>query len=86
MRAAQAHPPLCWGDERDGVVAIPSRALEVLVSELGEAVRLCLVNVLLTIIIEGYERVKKELEGKGNELEVRNNPFKHLLHFFLFLR
>lgn len=30
-----------------------------------------LVNVLLTIIIEGYERVKKELEGKGNELEVR---------------
>ena len=29
-----------------------------------------LVNVLLTIIIEGYERVKKELEGKGNELEV----------------
>ena len=29
-----------------------------------------LVNVLLTIIIEGYERVKKELAGKGNELEV----------------
>ena len=29
-----------------------------------------LVNVLLTIIIEGYERVKKELEGKGNDLEV----------------
>ena len=29
-----------------------------------------LVNVLLTIIIEGYERVKQELEGKGNELEV----------------
>ena len=27
-------------------------------------------NVLLTIIIEGYERVKQELEGKGNELEV----------------
>ena len=29
-----------------------------------------LVNFLLTIIIEGYERVKKELEGKGNDLEV----------------
>ena len=32
-----------------------------------------LVNVMLTIIIEGYERVKKELEGKGNELEVKKN-------------
>jgi hypothetical protein len=29
-----------------------------------------LVNVLLTIIIEGYERVKRQLAGKGNELEV----------------
>ena len=29
-----------------------------------------LVNVLLTIIIEGYENVKKELEGRKNELEV----------------
>ena len=29
-----------------------------------------LINVLLTIIIEGYERVKQELEGKGNDLEV----------------
>merc|ERR1711892_464225 len=29
-----------------------------------------LVNVLLTIIIEGYERVKQELEGEGNDLEV----------------
>ena len=29
-----------------------------------------LVNVLLTIIIGGYETVKKELEGKGNDLEV----------------
>ena len=29
-----------------------------------------LVNVLLTIIIDGYENVKKELEGRKNELEV----------------
>ena len=29
-----------------------------------------LVNVLLTIIIDGYEAVKKELEGKKNDLEV----------------
>lgn len=29
-----------------------------------------LVNVLLTIIIDGYEKVKKELEGQKNELEV----------------
>ena len=29
-----------------------------------------LINVLLTIIIEGYERVKQELEGRGNDLEV----------------
>ena len=29
-----------------------------------------LVNVLLTIIIEGYEQVKKKLAGQGNELEV----------------
>ena len=29
-----------------------------------------LINVLLTIIIEGYERVKQELEGKKNDLEV----------------
>ena len=35
-----------------------------------------LVNVLLTIIIEGYERVKKELEGKGNELEVTEKFFE----------
>ena len=29
-----------------------------------------LVNVMLTIIIDGYENVKKELEGQKNELEV----------------
>ena len=29
-----------------------------------------LVNVLLTIIIDGYEKVKKELEGRKNDLEV----------------
>ena len=29
-----------------------------------------LVNVLLTIIIDGYEKVKKELEGQKNDLEV----------------
>ena len=29
-----------------------------------------LVNVLLTIIIDGYEKVKQELEGQKNELEV----------------
>ena len=29
-----------------------------------------LVNVLLTIIIDGYEAVKSELEGRKNELEV----------------
>ena len=29
-----------------------------------------MVNVLLTIIIDGYETIKRELEGKGNELEV----------------
>ena len=29
-----------------------------------------LVNVLLTIIIDGYEAVKSELEGRKNDLEV----------------
>ena len=29
-----------------------------------------LINVLLTIIIDGYETVKQELEGKVNDLEV----------------
>ena len=29
-----------------------------------------LVNVMLTIIIDGYEQVKKELEGQKNDLEV----------------
>ena len=29
-----------------------------------------LVNVMLTIIIDGYEEVKKELEGQKNDLEV----------------
>ena len=29
-----------------------------------------LVNVLLTIIIDGYEKVKKELEGQENDLKV----------------
>ena len=29
-----------------------------------------LVNVMLTIIIDGYEQVKKELEGQENDLEV----------------
>ena len=29
-----------------------------------------LVNVMLTIIIDGYERVKQELAGQGNDLEV----------------
>ena len=29
-----------------------------------------LINVMLTIIIEGYERVKEELEGKKNDLDV----------------
>ena len=53
-----------------------------------------LVNVLLTIIIEGYERVKQELEGKGNDLEVIQyikdavrsmvgiQPRPHFLHEF----
>ncbi|XP_023332927.1 uncharacterized protein LOC111704811 [Eurytemora carolleeae] len=34
------------------------------------AVNTLLINVLLTIIIEGYEEVKAELEGRKNELEV----------------
>ena len=29
-----------------------------------------LVNVMLTIIIEGFAKVKVELQGKGNELEI----------------
>ena len=29
-----------------------------------------LVNVMLTIIIDGYEKVKKELAGQKNDLEV----------------
>jgi len=53
-----------------------------------------LVNVLLTIIIDGYETVKKELEGKGNDLEVIQyikdairsmvglRPRPHFLHEF----
>ena len=54
-----------------------------------------LVNVLLTIIIDGYETVKRELEGKGNDLEVieymkdairsmwGSRPRPHFLHEFL---
>ena len=54
-----------------------------------------LVNVLLTIIIDGYETVKKELEGKGNDLEVIQyikdairsmvglRPRPHFLHEFV---
>ena len=51
-----------------------------------------LVNVLLTIIIDGYEKVKKELEGQKNDLEViqyikvsGNGKEGYLLITFIFI-
>ena len=45
-----------------------------------------LVNVLLTIIIDGYEKVKKELEGQKNDLEVIQYIKVSGNFFYIFLR
>ena len=51
------------GQETNGIAALMFFLFAVSVSWI-------LVNVMLTIIIDGYEQVKKELEGQKNDLEV----------------